>query len=105
MCGLCGALGGAEPWTSGAGRLDLATTRRGERLERVRVSNAVLDLYRIRLDDWQGSSLIVSSATGQREIVTSLPEVWQCARRWLGRDIDPLQPQLLERLEQSNASG
>lgn len=100
MCGLCGALGGAEHWTAGAGRLNLAATRRAERLERVRVSNALLSTQRLRLDDWQGSAFVLSGATGKREIIGSLPEVWRAAQSMLGRVIDPLDAGLLARLLQ-----
>jgi hypothetical protein len=103
MCGLCGTLGGAEHWTSGAGRLDMALTRRAERMERVRVSNAVLSRYRMHLDDWQGSSFVLSSATGRREMVNNLPDVWQFTSQWLGRSIDPLDPHLLAHLETVHA--
>lgn len=104
MCGLCGTLGGAEHWTSGAGRVDMALTRRAERMERVRVSNAVLGLYRMRIDDWQGRSFVVSGATGQRELVDNLPDVWRRTGQWLGRSIDPLDTRLLEHLEAADAS-
>ena len=98
MCGLCGALGGAEHWTAGAGRLALTATRRAERLEQVRVSNAVLRTQRLHLDDWQGSAFMLSSATGKREIVSSMPEVWSTAQRMLGRSFDPLDPAMLAHL-------
>ncbi len=98
MCGLCGALGGAEHWTAGAGRLSLGSTRRAERQERVRISNVLLHTQRMRLDDWQGSSYQLASATGKTEMLQSLPEVWPAAQRLSGRSIDPLDPALLAQL-------
>ena len=101
MCGLCGLFGSVEHWTAasaspqifGAGR-----TRRAERAERVRLANAVLSGFALRLDDWQGTTFILSSATGRREMAETLPDIWKAASAMLGRPIDPLDPALLARL-------
>ena len=94
MCGLCGALGGPAHWSQAAGRLDAALTRRAERQHQVRVCNALLHPQRLRLDDWQGSALVLSSPTGKREVLNSLPEVWATAQAMSGLAIDPLDPAL-----------
>jgi hypothetical protein len=60
----------------------------------VRVCNALLHLQRLRLDDWQGSALVLSSPTGKREVLNSLPEVWATAQAMSGQAIDPLDPAL-----------
>jgi hypothetical protein len=99
VCGLCGALGGPAHWTEGAGRLDAAQTRRAERQHQVRVCNALLHTLRLRLDDWHGTALVLSSATGKREVLSSLPEVWARAQAMAGAAIDPLDPALWTRLE------
>jgi len=52
----------------------------------------------MRLDDWQGAAFVLSGATGRREIVDTLPQVWQAAGRMLGRAIDPLDPTLIARI-------
>src|SRR5437763_8609831 len=101
MCGLCGVFGGADHWTAasanpqvfGAGR-----TRRAERADRVRVANAVLAAFALRLDDWQGASFGLSSATGKREMVETLPDVWRAATAMLRRTIDPLDTNLIDRM-------
>lgn len=101
MCGLCGTLGGAEHWTSAATRGEVfgdGRTRRAERLHRAAVASRILGAYGLRLDDWQGTSFIVSSATGKRAMADALPKVWEEARQMLGRPIDPLDPALLARL-------
>jgi hypothetical protein len=66
----------------------------------VRAANAVLKVFAMRLDDWQGSALVLSGATGRREIVDTLPQVWEAAGRMLGRPIDPLDPGLIDRIRQ-----
>ena len=102
MCALCGAFGGAEHWSTGAEPFASGQTRRAERLARVRAANAVLGVFAMRLDDWQGAALVLSGATGRREIVDNLPQVWEAAGRMLGRKIDPLDPALTERLAARN---
>ena len=62
------------------------------------MANAVLVGFALRLDDWQGSAFILTSATGRREIAETLPDVWRSASAMLGRPIDPLDPALLSRL-------
>ena len=98
MCGLCGSLGGEEHWSTRTEGFGAAQTRRAERLARVRVANAVLGAFALRLDDWQGSAFVLSGATGRREIVDQLPQVWEAAGRMLGRPIDPLDPGLIARI-------
>jgi hypothetical protein len=96
MCALCGALGGEEHWSTR--RETSGQTRRAERLARVRAANVVLGAFAMRLDDWQGSALVLSGATGRREIVDTLPQVWEMAGRMLGQPIDPLDPALIGRI-------
>jgi hypothetical protein len=103
MCALCGAFGGEDHWSVRSDTISGGQTRRAERLARVRVANAVLGAFALRLDDWQGSAFLLSSATGRREIVSSIPEVWAMAERMLGRRIDPLDPALMERIAQRAA--
>lgn len=104
MCGLCGALGGPAHWTEGAGRLDATQTRRGERQHQVRVCNALLHTQRLRLDDWHGTALVLSSATGKREVLSSLPEVWAMAQVMAGSAIDPLDPALWAQLAEGGVA-
>jgi hypothetical protein len=101
MCGLCGLFGSTDHWTAASASLRVfpgARTRRAERAEHVRVANAVLGAFAIRLDDWQGSSFVVSGPTGRREMAATLPEVWQAAAAMAGRKLDPLDPVLIARL-------
>jgi hypothetical protein len=98
MCALCGAFGGEEHWSTRAEAFASGQTRRAERLARVRGANAVLGAFAMRLDDWQGASFVLSGATGRREIVDTLPQVWEMAGRMLGRAIDPLDPAVITRI-------
>jgi hypothetical protein len=104
MCGLCGVLG-ATHWSdshanpeafggAGGGR-----TRRAERLYRIRLVNEVLDAYALTLGDFQGTSFVVSNRTGRSELVDDLMAVWPAAEQMLGRKLDPLDPELVARLE------
>ena len=104
MCGLCGLFGSADHWTAASASPQIfgdGRTRRAERAERVRMTNAVLSSFALRLDDWQGSTFILTSATGRREMAETLPDVWRAASAMLGRPVDPLDPALLSRLSGS----
>jgi hypothetical protein len=101
MCSVCGVLGVEEHWTAESGRPEVfgaTRPRRAERLRRAAAANRILALYRLRLDDWQGSAFVLSNATGKHEIVDALPAVWEAASRMLGHRIDPLAPALLDRI-------
>src|SRR5437867_13431854 len=101
MCGLCGVLGWGDHWTAASANPEIfgeTRTRRAERAERVRIANAVLAAFALRLDDWQGASFVLSSATGKREMVETLPDVWRAAAGMLGCIIDPLDAGLIDRM-------
>lgn len=105
MCALCGVLGGTGHWTDAAVRPGLftrnvdAVARRRERASRVAQANRVLAHYRLSLADWQGTSFLLSTATGKTEIVDNLAHLWSAAEKLHGRPCDPLDPALLDRLE------
>ena len=104
MCALCGILGGIEHWADAAPRPGVYTRngdrlgRRRERANRVSIANQVLDLFGLHLTDWQGVSFVLSTRTGKVEIVEDLGHLWAAAERMTGRTLDPLAPQLLDRL-------
>ena len=105
MCALCGVLGGAEHWTDAVARPGVftrntdAASRRRERLDRVAAANRVLKHYRMTLADWQGSTFVLSSATGKTEIVDNLAHLWTAAERLHGRPCDPLDEELIAVME------
>jgi hypothetical protein len=105
MCALCGVLGGPEHWMDAVARPGIYTrntdpvSRRRERMERVRAANRVLKYYRLSLADWQGSTFVLSTATGKIELVDDLAHLWVAAERLLGRPCDPLDESLVASLE------
>ncbi len=105
MCALCGFLGGMEHWTDAVPRPGVFTrntdpaSRRRERMKRVAAANRVLSCYGINLADWQGSAFVLSTATGKSEIVDNLAHLWMAFERLLGRPCDPLDEELIARME------
>jgi hypothetical protein len=105
MCALCGVLGGSDHWTDAAPRPGVftrntdAASRRRERMHRAAAANRILKHYRMTLADWQGASFVLSTATGKTEIVDNLSHLWAAAERLLGRPCDPLDEELIARLE------
>ena len=104
MCALCGVLGGAGHWTDAVARPGIFTRtaepieRRRERALRVGHANKVLKHYRLSLSDWQGTSFLLSTATGKTEIVDNLTHLWTAAEKLIGRPCDPLDESLIESL-------
>lgn len=109
MCALCGVLGGSDHWTDAVARPGVYSRsadplqRRRERARRVMLANRVLAHYRMRLEDWQGTAFVLSTATGKTEIVDNLAHLWSVAEQLSGRPCDPLDPALLDRLEGRDA--
>ena len=107
MCALCGVLGGAEHWMAAVPRPGVFTrntdpaSRRRERVKQVAAANRVLNHYGMTLADWQGSTFILSSATGKTEIVDHLSHLWTAAERLLGRPCDPLDEGLIAAMERA----
>ncbi|MDX3929710.1 MAG: hypothetical protein QHC90_28430 [Shinella sp.] len=105
MCSLCGVLGGNEHWADAVARPGVYTRnlepidRRRERANRVRVANRVLAFYGLQLSDWQGASFVLSTRTGKSEIIEDLGHLWPAAERLCGRPCDPLNPEIVTRME------
>jgi hypothetical protein len=68
-------------------------------MHRVTAANRVLRYYRMTLADWQGSAFVLSTATGKTEIVDNLSHLWVAAERLLCRPCDPLDEELIARME------
>ncbi len=113
MCGLCGILAGELHWTEraaspeifggsglgdGGGAARARMTPAGERQERVRLVNRVLDPFGLVLGEWAASSYVLRTKTGRSEMVPDLGALWPAAERLLGRPCDPLDPELLARI-------
>ena len=108
MCSLCGVLGGNEHWTDAAARPGVFTRnveridRRRERTRRVGAANRVLAAFGMSLSDWQGSSFVLSTRTGKSEMVEDLGHLWPAAEKLSGRACDPLDPDVIARMEADN---
>ena len=105
MCSLCGILGGNEHWADAVARPGVYTRnveridRRRERANRVAAANRILSAYALSLSDWQGSSYVLASRTGKSEVIEDLGHLWPAAERMIGRACDPLDPDLIVRVE------
>jgi len=73
-------------------------SRRRDRYHRTRVLNQILSHYGLRLDDWQSRSYVLSDRKGSTVMVRDLGELWPAAQQLARRQLDPLDPQLLETL-------
>ena len=105
MCALCGVLGGGDHWSDAVAQPGVFTRntsshdRRRERTDRIAIANRILKRFGMSLGDWQGTSYVLSTATGKSEIVENLAHLWPAAQRLSGRVLDPLDTALLDRLE------
>lgn len=103
MCALCAVLGRSTHWTDATGRAEFQVagnqvTRRYERARRAALIKPMLDHIGLNLNDWGGSSWLVSDRAGKNEEVYQLTEIWAAAERLGGRPCDPLDPDLIESL-------
>ncbi|MBV8411248.1 MAG: hypothetical protein JOY64_26710, partial [Alphaproteobacteria bacterium] len=73
--------------------------RRRERAYRIASASRILKHYGLTLSDWQASSYVLSTATGKTELVDNLGHLWPAAEKLLGRPCDPLDPDLIVRLQ------
>jgi hypothetical protein len=102
MCAFCGLLGDSKSsWLEA--RPDNGPARAG-RLNRIKRANELLSLFRLTLSDQHGAYYVLSGATGKTEVINSLGEAWPAAERILGKRLDPLSLDLLNRLETCNES-
>jgi hypothetical protein len=104
MCSLCGILGCDDHWSSAVARSGVYSrntgrlTRRREAAERRRIVNRILATRQMRMDDWQGTSYVLSTATGQVKVFDALSHLWPEAEALSHGSFDPLDPVLLQKL-------
>lgn len=110
MCSLCGAFMTEDHWAESGrdaggreGRVDARDDarrreRRRERARRVRLVNRVLGHHHLRLEDWDGRAYVLRDGKGGTAIVDNLGAVWTAAGTIAGRELDPLEGALLDRL-------
>jgi hypothetical protein len=103
MCALCGGREQERHWTDrldGTGaEADGPAAWRQSRRAQVALANRILSPHGLEVRDWDTHAFVLSTRTGQSELVPRLAAVWSTAER-LGRcRCDPLDPGLLARLE------
>lgn len=79
---------------------DLQRTRQRTRLHRAKLSNKILQYYRLKLEDWNGSKFVLRDLKGNQEIVHDLGALWGTAEKMLGRPVNPLDPHLLQQIQE-----
>lgn len=96
MCILCHELIGEADWTD----VELGPEAgRAVRDRRRQVVDSVLRCYGLRFrDDPVASVGVVSDGKGRAEVAARLLEVWPAASRLASRQLDPLDPELLDQL-------
>ena len=100
MCGLCGVFVTETHWADAVLSPEEGTrTRRHERSRRVALANRVLKHYGLKVGDWQGSAYLLSTQTGQTQVVPSIAAVWPAAEQLRKRTLDPLDEELIEAME------
>ncbi|MDQ1183068.1 hypothetical protein [Agrobacterium larrymoorei] len=99
MCGLCGALGAADHWSSG-GKGVASMTPAAERYRQASAVNAVLTHYGLRLKVWN-DRYVLTGRTGKSAVVDHLGQLWPLAEAFAGEAIDPLDPTLLLKMREA----
>lgn len=99
MCGLCGMFGGDDHWSHAPNSARMAPTR-AERERRATIANEVLRHYRLRLNAWT-TGYTLASATGKTTLVQDFGMLWAEAERLTGQACDPLDPDVIARLERN----
>lgn len=101
MCILCYELAGDEHWSQAVGQEGAASRRRRREL-----AGTVLATYGLELrSDLSGLTDVVRDRKGRATVVRGLGELWPAAQRLAGRPLDPLDPDLLDRLPASADGG
>ena len=96
MCGLCGALGAADHWSSGAKGI-APMTPAAERYRQADAVNAVVRHYGLRLTVWN-DRYILHGRTGKSAVVDHLGQLWPLVEAFAGVEVDPLDPALVSRM-------
>jgi hypothetical protein len=92
MCALCGVLGAERDWSAS---ITNSLPARQQRFLRIAQANRILSFFRLKLEDFQGVSYVLSSPTGRRDMISDFGQLWSVAETMTGRRIDPLDPAFL----------
>jgi hypothetical protein len=103
MCALCGGIEQVRHWTDRlegtAPAAEEPAAWRQRRQRQVALANRILLQYGLAVRDWDAHTFVLSTRTGQSELVSRLAAVWSSAERLARCRCDPLDPALLARLE------
>jgi hypothetical protein len=72
------------------------------RLSQAAAISSFTEAAGVSVRDWMQSSWIVENRAGASEIVDTLPDVWLSIDRLSDRDLDPLSPDFIRRVEARN---
>jgi hypothetical protein len=97
VCILCYGLTGEEHWTDARMGAEATASLRARR--RALLSNVMAAHGLDYKDDTTGVTSLVSNRKGSVPVARSLGEVWAAAEKLAKRPLDPLEPELLARLE------
>ncbi|GGG19398.1 hypothetical protein [Paenibacillus abyssi] len=110
MCVLCGGFVLQEHWTEKSsddgGAImtvggDSGRNRQRQRLLRTNMANRILGYYGLKMEDWNGSKYILRDSKGSSEIVYDLGSLWPAVEKMIRKAADPLDPQLIERMQEN----
>lgn len=108
MCSLCGILGGENHWADTSsnpasfGDRARQVTWHRERQDRARLINRIIRRYGLTVSDWSGNAFVVRSHTGKSVIANNLSEIWDAAEKINGSPCDPLDPELIGNLSDTD---
>jgi len=105
MCSLCGIMGGQSHWVDPASNPKVFGVRtqdrtwHRERQDQSRLVNQILKHYSLSASDWKGNAFVVKSPTGKTELAENISQVWTAAETILGQSCDPLDDDLIAKLQ------
>lgn len=99
MCVLCYELAPEDHWSDGVSDGEARDLPGRARYRRTRILSVVLAPYDLTVSDpGSGSHCVIADRKGAVEVAAGLPAVWQAGERLSSREIDVLDPVLLETL-------
>jgi hypothetical protein len=96
MCEVCAVFGVSEHWADSALVKDLSFPARDiqeariARREQLALLGGILARHQLTCNDWDGEGYLVEAASGKREVVANLQDLWGAAERLSGHRFDPL---------------
>jgi hypothetical protein len=99
MCILCYEFAADDHWSDWASDTELNEPPGRARFRRVHILSQVLAPCGLTVyDPGSGPHLVIADHKGAAEVAAGLPAVWQAAARLSPRQVDVLDPALLEKL-------